>query len=467
VNLVRALPRVGRDDGTFIYLKGVSMNDNRESGTNSTRREFLKTTAAAGTALAANLTMLANVHAAGNEAIKVGLVGCGGRGTGAADNCLHSAPNVRIVAMGDVFPDHLEGSRARLRDLAANDAKVKELGNSVDVPDDRCFIGFDAYEKVAHSDVDYVILATPPGFRPMMIEAVIRAGKNLFAEKPVGVDGPGIRKVLAAYKEAEKKNLSVVAGTQRRHQAGYLDAMKRIHDGAIGPITAGRCYWNQGSLWVKPRQPEWSDMEWQVRNWLYFTWLSGDHICEQHVHNLDVLNWAIGHHPIRAVGMGGRQVRIGKEYGNIFDHFAIDYEYPNGVHVMSMCRQIVGCENNVTEELVGAKGFCHLDNRDAGNSYVIRGETNWHREPHNEVDPYVQEHTDLIASIRSGKPVNELRNVAQSTLTAIMGRMSAYTGKAVTWDQALNSKETQLPAKLAWTSLPVAPVAVPGKTRLT
>jgi len=364
--------------------------------------------------------------------------------------------------LGDVFPDHLEATRAALREVAANDAKVKELGNSVDVPDDRCFIGFDAYEKVAHSDVDYVILATPPGFRPMMIEAVIRAGKNLFAEKPVGVDGPGIRKVLAAYEEAQKKKLAVVAGTQRRHQAGYLETIQRVHDGAIGPITSARVFWNQGRLWVKPRQPGWTDMEWQIRNWLYFTWLSGDHICEQHVHNLDVANWAIGHHPVRAVGMGGRQVRVGPEYGHIFDHFAIDYEYPNGVHVMSMCRQIEGCENSVSEALIGTKGFCQADH------YTIKGETNWQREHRDDdVDPYVQEHTDLIAGIRSGKPLNELRNVAQSTLTAIMGRMSAYTGKAVTWDQALNSKETQLPAKLAWTSLPVAPVAMPGKTRLT
>jgi myo-inositol 2-dehydrogenase/D-chiro-inositol 1-dehydrogenase len=444
-----------------MNTKGDGMSDKQESGKRTSRREFLKTTAVAGTALAANLSVLANVHAAGSDSIKIGLIGCGGRGRGAADNALHAAHHVKLVAMADVFKDHLHASRTKLQDMAAKDERIKELGNSVDVPEDRCFIGFDAFEKVIHSDVDYVILATPPGFRPMMIEAAVAAGKNIFTEKPVGVDGPGIRKVLAAYEQSLKKNLSIAAGTQRRHQAGYLETMKRLHDGAIGTITAGRCYWNQGSLWMKPRQSGWSDMEWQVRNWLYFTWLSGDHICEQHVHNLDVVNWALQHPPVKAVGMGGRQVRVAPEYGHIFDHFAIDYEYPNGIHVMSMCRQIDGCEQSVSEALVGTKGFCQADR------YIIKGETNWRRERNkDDVDPYVQEHTDLIESIRSGKPINELKNVAESTLTAIMGRMSAYTGKAVTWDQALNSKQDLMPPKLEWVSLPVPPVAVPGKTKL-
>jgi predicted dehydrogenase len=432
-----------------------------EPGNQTTRREFLKATAVAGTAAAANLSVLANVHAGGSDAIRIGLIGCGGRGTGAADNALHAAKNVKLVAMGDVFPDHLEGCRSRLKSIAASDETVKGLGNSVDVADDHCFIGFDAYEKVIHSDIDYVILATPPGFRPMMLEAAVAAGKNIFTEKPVGVDGPGIRKVLAAYEESKKKNLAIAAGTQRRHQAGYLETIAKLHDGAIGDITAGRCYWNQGSLWMKPRKPEWSDMEWQVRNWLYFTWLSGDHICEQHVHNLDVINWIVGKHPVAAVGMGGRQVRTGPEYGNIFDHFAIDYEYPNGVHVMSFCRQIDGCQGNVSEAVVGTKGTCNVS------SYVIRGQTSWRRgRKSDDVDPYVQEHTDLIASIRSGKPINELKNVAESTLTAILGRMSAYTGKEVKWELALNSKEETIPAKLEWASLPVPPVPVPGKTPL-
>jgi myo-inositol 2-dehydrogenase/D-chiro-inositol 1-dehydrogenase len=209
---------------------------------------------------------------------------------------------------------------------------------------------------VIASGVDLVILATPPGFRPTHIAAAIEADKQLFTEKPVAVDGPGIRTVLAAAEEAKKKGLAVVAGTQRRHQAGYIECMKRIHDGALGDITSARVYWNQGSLWMKPRESSWTDMEWQLRNWLYFTWLSGDHICEQHVHNLDVANWAIGAHPISCVGLGGRQVRTGKDYGHIFDHFAVEYVYPNNVHVQSFCRQIPGCQNNVSEQVVGTNG---------------------------------------------------------------------------------------------------------------
>jgi predicted dehydrogenase len=427
----------------------------------TTRREFLKTSTvtAAGAALAANLTLLNNAHAAGSDIIKVGLIGCGGRGTGAADNVLHSAPGVHIYALADVFDDRLQGARSRLREIAQSDGKVKELGNKVDVSDDRCFTGLKGYEGLLNSGVNYVMLATPPGFRPIHIEAVIAAGKNLFTEKPVGVDGPGIRKVLAAYEEANKKKLGVAAGTQRRHQAGYIETIKQLHDGAIGDITAGRCYWNQGALWSRAKESGWSDVEWQIRNWLYFTWLSGDHICEQHVHNLDVINWVTQAHPVRAVGMGGRQVRTEPVFGHIFDHFAIDYEYPKGVHVLSMCRQIDGCENSVSEAVVGTQGHCQV------NAYTINGNRVAGRRT--EVDPYVQEHTDLIGSIRAGKPINELKNVAESTLTAIMGRMSAYTGKAVTWDKALKSTENLMPDDLSLKmSLPVPPVAVPGKTAL-
>jgi predicted dehydrogenase len=427
----------------------------------TTRRDFLKTStvAAAGAALATNLSLLKNAHAAGSDIIKVGLIGCGGRGTGAADNVLHSAPGVQIYALADVFDDRLQGARSRLRDIAQSDGKVKELGNKVDVSDDRCFTGLKGYEGLLNSGVNYVMLATPPGFRPIHIEATIAAGKNLFTEKPVGVDGPGIRKVLAAYEEANQKKLGVAAGTQRRHQAGYLETVKQLHDGAIGEITAGRCYWNQGGLWSRAKEDGWSDVEWQIRNWLYFTWLSGDHICEQHVHNLDVINWVTQAHPVRAVGMGGRQVRTEPVFGHIFDHFAIDYEYPKGVHVLSMCRQIDGCENSVSEAVVGTQGQCQV------NAYTINGKRVSGRRT--EIDPYVQEHTDLIDSIRAGKPINELKNVAESTLTAIMGRMTAYTGKAVTWDKALKSTEDLMPPKLDLKmSLPVPPVAVPGKTPL-
>ncbi len=252
--------------------------------TGKNRREFLKVSSAA----AAGLAFLPNAHAAGSDTVKVGLIGCGGRGSGAVENLCEAAGdtyNVKIHALGDLFEDHLKTARASFQ----GNSKV---GDKYDVKDDRCFVGFDAYKKVIDSGVDLVILATPPGFRPMMLEAAVKAGKNIFTEKPVGVDGTGIRKVLKAAEEAKSKGLSVVAGTQRRHQAGYIDSMNRIHDGAIGEITGGQVYWNQGPLWSKPRESSWSDMEWQVRNWLYFVWLSGDHICEQHVHNLDVANWA-------------------------------------------------------------------------------------------------------------------------------------------------------------------------------
>ena len=411
----------------------------------SSRREFLTTTTAV-VAASGVLSALPNAHAAGSDTIKVGLIGCGGRGTGAAEQCVGGGSNVTLFAMGDMFPDNLQNARNNL----------KKLGDKINVSDDRCFTGFDAYKKVIEC-VDLVILATPPGFRPSHISATIEAGKHLFTEKPVATDAPGIRQVLAAAEEAKKKGLAVVAGTQRRHQAGYIESMKRIHEGEIGDIRAARCYWNQGSLWMKPRESSWSDMEWQLRNWLYFTWLSGDHICEQHVHNLDVMNWALQGHPVRAVALGGRQVRTSKDYGNIFDHFAVDYEYPNGVHVSSECRQIPGCENNVSEQIVGGKGEWN------SNGYRMTGASKW-RFRGKERNPYEQEHIDLIDSIRSGKPLNELRQVAESTLTAILGRMSAYTGKAVTWDEALNSKQNLFPERLVLGPLPTPAVAVPGQT---
>jgi predicted dehydrogenase len=253
-----------------------------------------------------------------------------------------------------------------------------------------------------------------------------------------------------------------VAGTQRRHQKSYLEIMKRIKDGDIGTITAARCYWNQGGLWSHEHKKEWSDLEWQIRNWLYFTWLSGDHICEQHVHNIDAVNWALDGHPVRAVGMGGRQVRTAPRFGHIFDHFAIDFEYPGGVHCMSMCRQIDGCEQNISEVIVGTRGTSITD--DWRRHYEIKGEKPFKFPRGGNNRPYVQEHADLIKSIRSDKPLNELKRIAESTLTAIMGRMTAYTGKAISWDDALASKESLMPDKVDFKeSIPVPPVAVPGQ----
>ncbi len=418
----------------------------------SSRRDFLKhSTAALVGGTVTGLGALPVVHAAGSDAIKVGLIGCGQRGTGAGKDVLSSAPGVKLVAMGDVFKDRLDKSLGILKE---------QFADKVDVPEDRQFVGFGAFEKVLASDINYVILATPPGFRPWHLKAAVDAGKNIFTEKPVAVDGPGIRSVLATYEEAKAKGLAIGAGTQRRHQNGYVETLKRIHDGAIGQITMARVYWNQGPIWVHPKQDAWSEMEWQLRNWYYFTWLCGDHIVEQHVHNLDVANWAAGSHPLRAVGLGGRQVRIAPEYGNIYDHFAIDYEYPNSLRVASYSRQIPNCENSVSEALHGTKGFCQV------NKYEITGEKGWRYAGKNNL-PYVQEHTDLIASLRAGKPYNELKGVAESTLTAIMGRMAAYTGQAVTWEQALNSEESLMPTKLEWDGpLAVAPVAMPGQTKL-
>jgi myo-inositol 2-dehydrogenase / D-chiro-inositol 1-dehydrogenase len=414
------------------------------------RRDFIRTTTAAtiGISLA---PMIPGAYAAGSDAIRIGLIGCGGRGTGAALNAFESASGVTLVAMGDAFEDRLEGALTQLR---------KEHAGQVDVPADRRFTGLDAYKGVLATDANYIILATPPGFRPLHLEAAIAARKNIFTEKPVAVDGPGIRKVLSLVDELNAKGLGIAAGTQRRHQTGYIETLRRVHDGAIGKIVAARCAWNQGGLWKKDREPQWSDLEWQMRNWLYFTWLSGDHIVEQHVHNIDVVNWAMGTHPIAAHGMGGRQVRTGPEYGHIFDHFSIDYEYPGSVHLHSQCRQITGCEGDVSEALVGDNGACQV------NKYTIAGPRAWKFDGKDSA-PYVQEHTDFIASLRAGKPLNELKNVAESTLTAIMGRMAAYTGQAVTWDEALRSKESLMPEALQFGPMEVPPVAVPGHTRLT
>jgi myo-inositol 2-dehydrogenase/D-chiro-inositol 1-dehydrogenase len=422
-----------------------------EPTSSPSRRDFLK----ASTATAAGLAFLPNAHAKGNDTIKVGLIGCGGRGTGAAENICEAAGtsyNIKLHALADVFEDHLRNCRDHIK----NNGHTKE---KFDVADDRCFVGFNAYQKVIDC-CDLVMLATPPGFRPGHIEATIKAGKNLFTEKPVGVDPTGIRKVLAAYEEAKSKKLAVVAGTQRRHEAGYLESMKRIREGAIGDITSGRVYWNQGAIWAHKRQPGWSDTEYQMRNWYHFVWLCGDHITEQHVHNLDVACWALGHPPVRAVGMGGRQVISEPEYGQSYDHFAIDYEFPKDVHVLSMCRQIEDCENNVSETITGTGGEWH------SGGFRFTGKSNA-RVRARGINPYVQEHIDLLESIVSGKPINELKQVAESTLVAIMGRMSAYTGKAVTWEQALHSKLDTFPKHLDIKgAMEEPPVPRPGVTKL-
>ncbi len=414
------------------------------------RREFCKTAAAASVAV----VMPGNLgfFAGGSDAIKIGVIGCGGRGTGAAIDCLMADPGVEVVALGDLVPDRIESALKTL---------TGKFPGRIKVPASRQFTGFDNYLGVcAVADVNLVVTAAPPGFRPIHLKAIVGAGKHVFMEKPVAVDPVGIRSVIASSDLAAQKGLAIVAGTQRRHQTSYLELMKRVHDGQIGEIVAAQCYWNMGNLWVKKRESGMSEMEWQCRNWLYFSWLSGDHIVEQHVHNIDVVNWAIGSMPVSVMGMGGRQVRVAPEYGNIYDHFAVEFEYANGVRVASQCRQTKGAAERVGERIVGTKGV-------ALGSGEIRGEKPW-KFAANETNPYVLEHVDLIASIRGGKPLNEGRQIAESTMCAIMGRMSAYSGRAMSWDWAMKASTLDLsPAKYAFGPNPVDPVAIPGTTVLT
>ncbi len=417
------------------------------------RRDFVKTSASIA-ALAATGNY---AFAAGDDKIKVGVIGCGGRGTGAAKDCLNSSPNIEIYAIGELFQDRLDQA---VKNLTADEKKNPALAQSVNVPKERQFVGFDAYQKVLACDVDLVILATPPHFRPIHLAAAIQAGKHVFMEKPVAVDPVGVRSVIESAKLAKEKGLGIGAGTQRRHTRSYIETIKRIHDGAIGDLVGGQCYWNQGGLWLRKTTPEMSDMEVQCRNWLYYAWLSGDHIVEQHIHNIDVMNWVFGGPPVKATGVGGRQARTQPEYGNIYDHFAIEFEYENGARILSMCRQQANTSGNrVGERVVGTKGVATPGGQ-------IEGENAWKFEGD---DPrgQVQEHADLIASIRAGQPINEGERVAESTLTAILGRTVAYTGREVKFDWLLKSSKLDLsPTKYEFGPLPVAPVPVPGVTEL-
>jgi predicted dehydrogenase len=424
-----------------------------------TRRQVLKTASLASIAAA----FPGGLWAAGaSEKIRVGVIGCGGRGTGAAVNCATASPDVVIAALGDVFPDQLQWSLGQLKEKLAADR--------VTATPETSFSGFDAYRKVLAADVDLVILGAPPAFRPAHLTAAVEAGKHVFSEKPVAVDPLGVRAVIAASEKAAQKGLAIVAGTQRRHQAHYVEIMKRVRGGDVGEIVSGQCYWNMGALWVERAAQNWadrtakgwSDMEWQVRNWLFTGWCSGDHIVEQHVHNLDVMNWALGAHPESCVGMGGRAARVEPQYGNVYDHFAVEYVYPSGARVLSMCRQTAGAAENVSERVVGTSGFSWTDGSDG----YIKGAKPYENEQASP-NPYVQEHVDLIASIKAGKPLNEGRQVAESTLTAIMGRMSAYTGRQLSWDWVMNASKLDLvPATLAFGFAPALEVPVPGKTPL-
>lgn len=427
----------------------------------------------AGAAAVTELPFVTTSHAAPDDPIRVGVIGCGGRGTGAVLNVLGAATNViypdagyhtedvkagtkaerkdvTIVALADLFPDRLERCQKQLQALELN------------IPAEHCFTGFDAHKKLlAMPDVNYVILATPPHFRPMHLKAAIEAGKNVFMEKPAAVDGPGVRLVLEAGELARQKNLGIVAGTQRRHERKYNETIKRVHDGAIGEIVYGCAYWNGGEIWVIEQQPHWSDMEWQLRNWNYFTWLGGDHIVEQHVHNLDIMNWVLGAHPLKATALGGRQARVGKVNGHIYDHFAVEFEYPNGVRMFSQCRQINGCDGKVEEFVKGSKGQSNCKD------YIRPKEGAAWRYRERDPNPYEQEHQDLIASIRAGKPLNEAKAVAESTLLGIMGRESAYSGRSIDWEQSLNSPTRLGPDKYEFGDLPTPEVAIPGQYKFS
>ena len=418
------------------------------------RRQFLK----AGTALtlgamATQLGIAQRAYAAENNILKVGLVGCGGRGSGAAAQALTADPNTELVAMADAFADRLESS--------LNNLKNNPVGSRVKVDEEHQFVGFDGYKHVIDL-CDVVLLATPPHFRPAHLKAAVEAGKHAFVEKPVAVDAPGVRSILETCEQAEKKGLSIVSGLCWRYHKGMRATFEQIHEGTIGEIAAMQCSYNTGGLWKHPRKPEWSDMEYQLRNWLYYTWLSGDFNTEQHVHSLDKMAWALkDEYPISCSGTGGRQTRTDPIYGHIYDHFAIVYEYKNGVKAFSRCRQQDGCAIDVSDHIFGTKGRADVF---AHEMLDLKGNTLWKARRIRGDNMYQNEHDEFFASIRAGKPINNGNYMAKSTMMAIMGRMAAYTGQEITWEQAMNSKENLTPEKYEWGPLPTPQVAMPGKT---
>jgi len=425
------------------------------------RRKFIKNTSAAlaGSSFFAAPLRARSGRAHGTEGLRLALVGCGGRGTGACVQALSTAGDVQLYAMADAFSDRLESSLGTIQG---------EQPQRVDVPPERRFTGFDAYSRAIDLDVDVVILATPPGFRPIHFEYAVEKGRNVFMEKPVAVDGPGIRRVLAAAQVAKQKNLKVGVGLQRHHDARYIETVERIRSGAIGDIVLLRAYWNSSGVWVRPRQEGQSEMEYQMRNWYYFNWLCGDHIVEQHIHNLDVCNWIMGAYPVRAQGQGGRQVRTGKEYGEIFDHHMVEFTYAGGAKLLSQCRHTPGAWSSVAEHAHGTSGSANVG---AGRIEAAGG---WQWRYGADVpNAYQVEHDDLFAAIRSGAPYNEAENGAKSTMTAILGRMATYSGVEVSWEDALGSELALVPSAYTWEgsppSLPDAegryPIPMPGSTK--
>lgn len=431
------------------------------------RRDFVRQgSLLAGGLIAAPLISNANFFSGADDAIKVALVGCGGRGRGAALQALKSKQNVKIVAMVDAFRDNLDYSYKVLT-TAANEAGG-QLKDKIDVPEERKFVGFDGYQK-AIALADVVILATPPGFRPIHFEEAIKQGKHVFMEKPVATDPAGVQKVLATAAIAKQKKLNVVVGLQRHYQNSYRELYKRKDQ--IGDIVSAQAWWNNDGVWVRPRKEGQTEMEYQMRNWYYFNWLCGDHINEQHIHNIDVINWFKGSYPVKAQGMGGREVRKGKDHGEIFDHHYVEFHYADGSILNSQCRHIPGTMSKVDELMVGTKGkiFCG-----AANITDLKGKVLYHFDNKNEPDAYQIEHEELFAAIAKGEyKFADAENGAKSTMTSILGRMATYSGQIVEWDKAINSGINLQPDTYAWDakpkSLPDAnglyAVATPGKTK--
>jgi predicted dehydrogenase len=402
----------------------------------------------------ASLSVAQHAHAAGvSEELRVGLIGCGGRGTGAASQALRADRHVRLYAMGDAFEDRLQGSLNQL----GND---REIAAKLDVARERRFVGFDAYRQVIAA-CDVVLLTTPPGFRPIHLRAAVEAGKHVFMEKPVAVDAPGVRSVLASCEQARKRGISVVGGLQMRYSNPHRELIQRLHDGAVGQIHAIQANDYRGTIWTRPREPGWTDMQYQMRNWYYYVWLCGDFNVEQHVHMLDICSWAKNEYPIRAVGTGGRQVRTGPEHGHIYDHFAIVYEYADGAKLYAQCRQQRGCANDISVQVMGTRGKANVH----GRGMAITGDNPW-RFAGEENVAVQTEHNELFASIRNGRLINNGEYMCKSSLLAILGRMAAYTGQSITWEQAMNSKQDWSPPRYDWdVKLPEPPVAMPGVTR--
>ena len=432
-----------------------------QSGVNSSRRQFLKTSGAAalGGALASPLALTRNASAARSrsDTLRVGLIGCGGRGTGAAAQALSTGPDVVLTAMADVFGDRLQGSRKSLR---ANE----QFGPRVKVPDHACFVGLDGYRRVIDSGVDVVVLGTPPGFRPQHLRAAVEAGKHIFCEKPMATDAPGVRSVLESAAKAKEKNLALVAGFCWRYHPARRAFYEQIHQGAIGAIRAVYATYLTGPVKPMPaagtRPAGMSDVEWQLRNWYNFTWLSGDGLVEQACHSVDKIAWAMnGVLPLKAVATGGRQ--FPNNEGNIFDHIDVFYEFPDGARAFMAQRQISGCYGDNSDFIMGADGVGTIK---GWNDPVIEGKKSWrYRGP--KANMYQVEHDELFASIRNGRPINDGVWMAHSTLMALMGRMAAYTGQEITWDQAMNSQLKLVPDNLTWDmDLPIRPMAMPGRT---